>query len=150
MLVYQSIVQEKDSGGNYPIHLACENHQYENVVLRLINVFPQAVKEKNMDSNLPFNLACLYEQSEREKKSILDLHLIAVKHSNNEEDTVREICDLPYTVADVFNELFEMSDYSLQNRIGIPPVVSAMSDFGRRQAMMQWLLLYDVPEMEVA
>lgn len=45
------------SNGNYPLHAACWHAQYETVILKLIELFPQAAKEKNSYGDYPLHIA---------------------------------------------------------------------------------------------
>jgi hypothetical protein len=64
---------EKDfEDGCYPIHDACCHRQTEAVVLKLIEVSPQACKEANENFNYPLNYAFRYGYSEKVVLKLLD------------------------------------------------------------------------------
>jgi hypothetical protein len=43
-------------------------------------------------------------------------------------------------LVNVIQELREMSDYNLQNRINIPKIITKRYEFGRRRIIMNWCL----------
>jgi ankyrin repeat protein len=72
-------VKEKSADGDYPLHSACEENQLEEVVIRLIDGFPQAAMEEGKDGDYPLHLACKYNQSSTVIFTLLDLNLMAAR-----------------------------------------------------------------------
>ena len=73
---YPTAVQEKNTSGDYPLHLACKFCFFENVTIKLIELFPMAAQQKNGNGDYPLHIACRNPQLEYNPKYIFSVRRI--------------------------------------------------------------------------
>jgi ankyrin repeat protein len=119
MVTYDS--EKKSSNYPFALHIATRYNQPENVLLQLINEYPQAVKEKDYDkaSDYPYPLhfACCYcQSSDIALLRLMDVYPEAVAYKSGKKGTY------PFILACKYNQ----SDQILLHLIKVWPHITKM------------------------
>ena len=135
---YPLAVQERNRNGSYPLHCALINKNCDNVILTLVNLFPQAAMEE-----IFLHEACKYSTSEMVLLVLINLNLHVVKQWGYKFETplcIAKRYEQSTTIIKVLEELMTMSQFDLENGIGIPKIVTLHAlDNLRRLDTFRWV-----------
>ena len=133
---YPLAVQERNRNGSYPLHCALINKNCDNVILTLVNI--QAAMEENF-----LHEACEYSTSERVLLVLINLNLHVVKQWGYKLETplcIAKRYEQSATIIKVLEQLMIMSQFDLENGIGIPKIVTLHAlDNLRRFDTFRWV-----------
>lgn len=71
--------------GKSLLHVASSYYCEEDVLMKIIKLFPESVKQKNGNGDYPLHIACRRNQSEDAILRLIQLFPMAVQHQNNDK-----------------------------------------------------------------